>query len=374
MKMKSKFYIAPGSEKVRATMERDGIIDTFQKVGGVILNNACGPCIGQWERTDIKKGDKNSIIHSFNRNFVARADGNKETNAFVASPEIVTITGLAGYLGFNPETDFLKDSQGKEWKLKVPTGLSIPKKGFANGKDLYTAPVADGSDVVVPISPDSQRLQKLEPFAPWDGKNIIDAPILIKVKGKCTTDHISMAGPWLKYRGHLDNISNNMLINAVNAENGKTNCVVNFLTGKEGEVPATARDYKAKGIKWVVIADTNYGEGSSREHAALEPRHLGCAAIIARSFARIHESNLKKQGVLPLTFADPADYDRISGDDRITITGITEFKEGVPFKCTVTKKSGEKFEITLNHTLNNGQFEWFKAGSALNHMAASRKQ
>jgi len=372
MKMKSKFYIAPGSEKVRATMERDGIIDTFQKVGGVILANACGPCIGQWARTDIKKGDKNSIIHSFNRNFTARADGNPQTTAFVASPEMVTITGLAGYLGFNPATDSLVGADGKEWKLTVPQGVSIPKDGFCEGKALYTAPIEDGSSVVVPISPESQRLQRLEPFAAWDGKDIIDAPILIKVKGKCTTDHISAAGPWLKFRGHLDNISNNMLIGAVNAENGKTNCVKNALTGEEGEVPATARAYKKAGLKWVVIGDDNYGEGSSREHAALEPRHLGGGAIIVKSFARIHESNLKKQGVLPLTFANPADYDKISGEDKISIIGLTEFKPGVPFKGIVTKKSGEKVEIVLNHTLNEVQFSWFKAGSALNAMAQKK--
>lgn len=373
MTMKSKFYIAPGSEKVRATMERDGIIDVFHKVGGVILANACGPCIGQWARTDIKKGDKNSIIHSFNRNFTARADGNPQTTAFVASPEMVTITGLAGYLGFNPATDSLVGADGKEWKLTVPQGMSIPKDGFCDGKSLYVAPIADGKDVVVPISPESQRLQRLEPFAAWDGKDVVDAPILIKVKGKCTTDHISAAGPWLKFRGHLDNISNNMLINAVNAENGKTNCVKNALTGEEGEVPATARAYKKAGLKWVVIGDTNYGEGSSREHAALEPRHLGAAAIIVKSFARIHESNLKKQGVLPLTFADPADYDRISGEDKISIVGLTTFAPGTPFKGIVTKKSGEKFEITLNHTLNDVQFSWFKAGSALNAMAQNKK-
>jgi aconitate hydratase len=369
MKMKSKFYISPGSEKVRATMERDGIIDVFTQVGGSILANACGPCIGQWARTDTKKGEKNTIIHSFNRNFVSRADGNPQTTAFVASPEMVTATALAGVLGFNPETDSLVGADGKEWKLTAPKGLSIPKEGFAEGKNLYVAPVADGSSVDVPIAADSQRLQKLEAFAAWDGKDLIDCPVLIKAKGKCTTDHISAAGPWLKFRGHLDNISNNMLIGAINAENGKANCVKNILTGEEGEVPAVAREYKKAGLQWVVVGDTNYGEGSSREHAALEPRHLGGGAIIVRSFARIHESNLKKQGVLPLTFAHPEDYDKITGEDKITITGLTTFKTGVPFKAIVTKKSGEKLEITLNHTLNDVQFNWFKAGSALNAMA-----
>lgn len=369
MKMKSKFYISPGSELVRATMERDGIIKVFEEVGGTILSNACGPCIGQWARSDIKKGDKNSVIHSFNRNFVSRADGNPETMAFVASPEMVTATALAGYLGFNPATDELTGADGKTWKLTPPQGLSIPKEGFETGKALYVAPVADGSSVVVPIDPTSQRLQKLEPFAPWDGKELVDCPVLIKVKGKCTTDHISAAGPWLKFRGHLDNISNNLLIGAVNAENGKANCVKNILTGAEGEVPAVARAYKAANRPWVVVGDTNYGEGSSREHAALEPRHLGGIAIIVKSFARIHESNLKKQGVLPLTFADPADFEKISGEDTISILGLTDFKEGVPFKGVVTKKSGDKVEILLNHTLNDVQFGWFKAGSALNEMA-----
>jgi len=373
MTMKSKFYISPGSESVRATMERDGIIAVFEKVGGKILSNACGPCIGQWNRTDIKKGDKNTIIHSFNRNFVSRADGNPETYAFVASPEMVTATALAGVLGFNPEKDTLKGADGAEWKLATPKGESIPAHGFEHGKDLYTPPAKDGSSVVVPIPAGSERLQSLKPFDAWDGKDFIDSPILIKIKGKCTTDHISAAGPWLKFRGHLDNISNNLLIGAINSDNGKANSVFNHIDGTYGEVPAVARAYKAHGLRWVVIGDTNYGEGSSREHAALEPRHLGAAAIIVRSFARIHESNLKKQGVLPLTFANPADYERISGQDKISILGLDHFKEGVPLTCKVTKHdTKEVFEIKLNHTLNDGQFQWFRAGSALNELAKKK--
>lgn len=366
LKSKSVFNITPGSEQVRATISRDGILDTFTEAGGTVLANACGPCIGQWNRSDVPKGTPNSIITSFNRNFSQRNDGNPNTHAFVASPEIVTAMSIAGSLDFNPATDTLKGPNGVEFKLSAPTGDELPARGFDPGEDTFQPPLDDGSDLQVTISPDSQRLALLEPFAPWDGKNYEDMPILIKARGKCTTDHISMAGPWLKYRGHIDNISNNMLIGAVNDANGEINNVKNVLTGEYGGVPDTARAYKADGVKWVVIGDENYGEGSSREHAALEPRHLGGVAVIVKSFARIHETNLKKQGMLPLTFADPADYDKISSEDRISIQGLTNLTPGQPLTMKVAKEDGSSIDITLNHTFNAEQIEWFKAGSALN--------
>jgi aconitate hydratase len=317
LKAKSAFFVTPGSEQIRATTQRDGQLQTFEEFGGVVLANACGPCIGQWDRKDVKKGEKNSILSSYNRNFTGRNDGNPATHSFVTSPDLVVALTIAGRLSFNPLTDTLKDKDGKEFKLSPPTGESLPAKGFDPGNNTYQAPPEDRASVQVAVSPTSDRLQVLQPFQPWDGKDATDMPILIKCKGKTTTDHISMAGPWLKYRGHLDNISNNMLIGAINEANGEANKIQNFTTGEFDAVPAVARDYKKKGIKWVVIGDYNYGEGSSREHAALEPRHLGGLAIITRSFARIHETNLKKQGMLPLTFSDPADYDKIKPEDKV---------------------------------------------------------
>ncbi|KJE93284.1 aconitase 2 [Capsaspora owczarzaki ATCC 30864] len=370
IKAKSLFTITPGSEQIRATITRDGQAKTLSDIGGVVLANACGPCIGQWDRRDIKHGEKNSIITSFNRNFTARNDANPATHAFVASPEIVTAMAIAGSLAFNPETDTLTDKNGKPFKLQPPTGDELPARGFDAGEDTYQGPPADGSNVKVDVDPKSARLQLLSPFNKWDGKDFANMPILIKAKGKCTTDHISMAGPWLKYRGHLDNISNNMLIGAINAENDKPNSVKNQLTSEFGGVPDVARAYKAKGVKWVVFGDENYGEGSSREHAALEPRHLGGVAIIVKSFARIHETNLKKQGMLPLTFANPADYDKIAPSDRVTlkISG-DQLAPGKPVTAVLTRADGSSYNITLNHTFNEGQITWFRAGSALNRMA-----
>ncbi|KAI8057199.1 aconitate hydratase [Syncephalis plumigaleata] len=371
---KSKFTVTPGSEQIRATIERDGQIDVFSSSGGVVLANACGPCIGQWDRTDVKKGEKNSIITSYNRNFTGRNDANPATHAFVASPEVVTAMSFAGDLRFNPMTDTLTGSDGEQFKFSPPHGDELPVKGYNPGEDTYQAPPTDlvqASEIKVAVDPESNRLQLLTPFNKWDGKDPVNMPILIKVKGKCTTDHISMAGPWLKYRGHLDNISNNMLIGAINIENDKANCIKNVLTGEFGAVPAVARDYKAKNVPWVVIGDENYGEGSSREHAALEVRHLGGRAVIVKSFARIHETNLKKQGMLPLTFANPADYDKVDPTDRVDIVGIaTNFKPGVPLTLRLHKADGKVVDIPVNHTMNEGQIEWFKAGSALNLMAA----
>ncbi|KAJ3280509.1 Aconitate hydratase mitochondrial [Borealophlyctis nickersoniae] len=370
IKAKSQFTVTPGSEQIRATIERDGQMEVFNQIGGIVLANACGPCIGQWDRRDVKKGDKNSIITSYNRNFTGRNDANPATHAFVASPEMVTALIFAGDLTFNPLTDTLKTPEGKDFKFAEPNGDELPPRGYDPGVDTYQAPPADRSKVQVKVDPKSTRLQLLTPFAAWNGKDYNDIPILIKVQGKCTTDHISMAGPWLKYRGHLDNISNNMLIGAINSENGKANSVKNELNGQYDAVPAVARAYKAKGIPWVVIGDENYGEGSSREHAALEVRHLGGVAVIVKSFARIHETNLKKQGMLPLTFADPKDYDKISPEDHVSIVGLTSFQPGKPLTLRVHKKGGKDVDITLNHTFNEGQIAWFKAGSALNKMAS----
>lgn len=334
----------------------------------MVLANACGPCIGQWDRKDVKKGEANSIVSSYNRNFTGRNDANPATHSFVTSPDLVVAMTIAGSLHFNPLTDKLKDKDGNEFLLKAPTGDGLPSRGYDPGQDTYQAPPAERSAVAVAVSPTSDRLQLLEPFKAWDGKDALDVPILIKTQGKTTTDHISMAGPWLKYRGHLDNISNNMLIGAINAANGEANKVKNFTTGDFDAVPATARDYKKKGIPWVVVGDWNYGEGSSREHAALEPRHLGGLAIITRSFARIHETNLKKQGMLPLTFIDPADYDKISPEDKVDLM-CTELAVGKPMTLKVHPKNGEVFEVKLAHTFNAPQIEWFKNGSALNTMA-----
>ncbi|ORY93017.1 aconitate hydratase [Syncephalastrum racemosum] len=368
IKTKAQYTITPGSEQIRATIERDGIMDILTKAGGVVLANACGPCIGQWDRQDVKKGEKNSIITSYNRNFTGRNDANPATHSFVASPEITTAMAIAGDMCFNPMTDTLTGADGKPFKLQPPSGDELPGKGYDAGENTYQAPPEDRSQVNVAVSPDSNRLQLLKPFEKWDGKDIKDIPVLIKVKGKCTTDHISMAGPWLKYRGHLDNISNNMLIGAINIENNEANSIKNTFTGEYGGVPDVARDYKARGVKWVVIGDENYGEGSSREHAALEPRYLNGAAIITKSFARIHETNLKKQGMLPLTFANPADYDKVQPTDKIDILGLTDFQEGKPLTLRAHHADGKHDDITLNHTFNSGQIAWFKAGSALNLM------
>ncbi|PSN62828.1 mitochondrial aconitate hydratase [Corynespora cassiicola Philippines] len=373
IKAKSLFTVTPGSEQIRATIERDGQLKTFEEFGGVVLANACGPCIGQWDRRDVKKGTPNSIISSYNRNFTGRNDANPATHSFVASPDLVVAMTVAGTLNFNPLTDKLKDKDGNEFMLKPPTGDGLPARGYDPGQDTYQAPPEDRSSVSVAVSPTSDRLQILQPFEPWNGKDATDLPILIKAQGKTTTDHISMAGPWLKYRGHLDNISNNMLIGAINSENGEANKVKNILNGEYDAVPAVARDYKKNGIKWVVIGDWNYGEGSSREHAALEPRHLGGLAIITRSFARIHETNLKKQGMLPLTFSDPADYDKIGPNDKVDLL-CTELAVGKPMTLRVHPADGGKtFDVKLSHTFNEGQIEWFKNGSALNTMAKATK-
>lgn len=368
LKAKTLFHITPGSEQIRATIERDGIAETLRSFGGTVLANACGPCIGQWDRQDVKKGEKNTIVTSYNRNFIGRNDANPATHAFVTSPELVTAMSLAGTLDFDPRTDTLVGADGKEFKLSSPYADELPSRGFDPGEDTFQSPPDDGSKVAVDVSPESQRLQLLSPFDKWDAKDLEDMTILIKVKGKCTTDHISAAGPWLKFRGHLDNISNNMFLTAVNAENDEMNKVQNKKTSEWGPVPATARAYKASSIKWCVIGDDNYGEGSSREHAALEPRHLGGRAIIVKSFARIHETNLKKQGMLPLTFANPADYDKISANDKISLVGLANFAPGKPLECVITHPDGSKESIVLNHSFNEQQIAWFKAGSALNRM------
>ncbi len=366
LEVKSEYTVTPGSEQVRYTVERDGYLDTFEKIGGVVLANACGPCIGQWARHNADKGEKNSIMTSFNRNFAKRNDGNPNTHGFVASPEIVTAFSIAGTLEFNPMTDTLVNKDGKEIKLKEPQGIEMPLKGFAVEDNGYQAPAADGSNVEVVVAPESERLQILSAFKPWDGDDLRGLKLLIKARGKCTTDHISMAGPWLRYRGHLNNISNNMLIGADNFFNGKTNAVKNQLDGTIDEVPNVARAYKAAGIGSIVVGDDNYGEGSSREHAAMEPRHLGVRVVLVRSFARIHETNLKKQGMLALTFADKADYDKIQEDDTFDIIGLKEFAPGKQLTVVATHADGSKDKIVVNHTYSPVQIEWFKAGSALN--------
>jgi len=363
--------INPGSEQVRYTAERDGLIDTFNKLEGTrIFTNACGPCIGQWAREGAEKQEKNSIVHSFNRNFAKRADGNPNTHAFVTSPEMVAAIAISGKLDFNPITDTLTNANGEEVKLAEPTGHELPSAGFAVEDNGYQAPAEDGSGVEVVVSPDSQRLQLLSPFAAWDGNNITGAKLLIKAFGKCTTDHISMAGPWLRYRGHLDNISNNCLIGAVNAYTQETNAVTNQLDGSVDEVPNVARAYKAASVPSIVVGDHNYGEGSSREHAAMEPRHLGVRAVIVKSFARIHETNLKKQGMLGLTFANEADYDLIQVDDTFNFVDLVDFAPGKQLTLEVVHADGSSDMIMLNHTYNAQQIEWFKAGSALNLIKA----
>ncbi len=366
LKAQSKFTITPGSEQVRYTIERDGFIGTFEKIGASVFANACGPCIGQWDRAGASKGEKNTIVHSFNRNFAKRADGNPNTYAFVGSPELVTALAIAGNLTFNPLKDKLTNENGEKVLLDPPTGHELPEKGFAVEDAGYQAPENDGNNVEVVVNPESKRLQLLTPFEPWDGNNINGLKLLIKAKGKCTTDHISMAGPWLQYRGHLDNISNNMLIGAENYFNGATDLVKNQLTGDYGKVPDVQRNYKANGISSIVVGDHNYGEGSSREHAAMEPRHLGVKVVLTKSFARIHETNLKKQGMLALTFDTESDYDKILEDDFIDIANLNKFKPGDAITLVLNHDDGSREEIKTNHTYNENQIEWFKAGSALN--------
>jgi len=371
VKAKGNFYITPGSEQIRATIEKDGLADTMRAFGGVVLANACGPCIGQWDRTNAKKGEKNTIVTSYNRNFTGRNDANPATHCFVTSPEMTVALTMAGSLDFNPLADKLTAADGSEFSLDTPYGDSLPETGFDPGEDTYQHPPEDGSSVTVDVSPTSDRLQLLTAFDKWAGLDLTDMRILIKVKGKCTTDHISAAGPWLKYRGHLENISNNLLITAINSDNEEMNKVKNQDTGEFNGVPDVARQYKEAGVNWVVFGDENYGEGSSREHAALEPRFLGGRAIIVKSFARIHETNLKKQGMLPLTFQDKSDYDKVVPDDRVAITGLDTFAPGVPLNCVLTHSDGSSDTIPLEHTFNDQQIEWFQHGSALNRMKAA---
>lgn len=366
IKPKSQFTITPGSEQVRFTIERDGFIDTFEKIGANVFANACGPCIGQWSREGAELGEKNTIVHSFNRNFAKRADGNPNTYAFVGSPELVTAIAIAGRLDFNPITDTLTNENGEQVKLDEPTGFELPPNGFAVEDAGYQAPAEDGSSVEVIVSPTSDRLQLLAGFTPWEGTDLKGLKLLIKAKGKCTTDHISMAGPWLRFRGHLDNISNNMLIGAVNAFNDKTDNVLNEVSGEYGPVPATARAYKAAGLGSIVFGDENYGEGSSREHAAMEPRHLGVRAVVVKSFARIHETNLKKQGMLALTFVNKDDYEKIQETDTIDIVGLQEFAPGKNLTIVLHHKDGSTDSFEVAHSYNEQQIGWFKAGSALN--------
>ncbi|MFX1616936.1 aconitate hydratase [Riemerella anatipestifer] len=373
LKVAAEYTITPGSEQVRFTVERDGYLDTFDKIGGKVFANACGPCIGQWAREGAEKQEKNTIVHSFNRNFSKRADGNPNTYAFVASPELVTALAIAGDLTFDPRKDKLTNQNGEEVLLDEPQGFELPPRGFDVEDAGYIAPAEDGSQVQVKVAPESDRLQLLDAFPAWNGENVMGARLLIKAFGKCTTDHISMAGPWLKYRGHLDNIANNTLIGAVNAFNMETNKVKNELTGEYMEVPASARAYKAAGIKTVIVGDNNYGEGSSREHAAMQPRHLGAMAVLVKSFARIHETNLKKQGMLALTFANEADYDKIKEGDTFNFVDLAEFAPGKPVTIELVHTDGSKDTILANHTYNDGQIGWFRAGSALNLIKQQQK-
>jgi len=371
--VKATLGINPGSEQVRFTADRDGLLDVFKSAGAEIFTNACGPCIGQWARPGAEKEEKNSIVHSFNRNFKKRADGNPNTNAFVASPEMVAAIAISGRLDFNPMTDSLKNDKGKNVMLDEPIGFELPPKGFDVKDNGYQAAAKDGSNIEVVVDPESERLQLLEPFSGWDGNDFKGMKLLIKAKGKCTTDHISMAGPWLRYRGHLENISQNLLIGAVNYFNDETNSVKDQLTGDYVPVPQAAQAYRDAGMGSVIVGDENYGEGSSREHAAMEPRFLGVKAVIVRSYARIHETNLKKQGVLALTFADKADYDKIREDDSIDIVGLADFASGNQLKLVLNHADGSKDEIMANHTYNQSQVEWFKAGSALNLIKEQNK-
>lgn len=371
LKAKAQFTITPGSEQVRATIERDGQLQSLENIGGLVLANACGPCIGMWKRMDIKSGEKNTIVTSFNRNFAKRNDGNPETYAFVAGPEITTAFAIAGSLSFNPLTDELLNEEGQAVKLDPPVGDELPAKGFKSNISVFIPPSSTDQDLPVSVNPSSNRLQLLEPFEKWDGKDFEAFPLLVKIKGKCTTDHISMAGPWLKFRGHLDNISDNMFLGAINAFTNEAGKTKNLFTKEYKSIPEVAREYKAKNVNWIVVGDENYGEGSSREHAALEPRFLGGRVIIVKSFARIHETNLKKQGMLPLTFDNPKDFDKILEDDLISIHGLTDFREGMPLKMILKHSDNSVEQIQLNHSFNSRQIEWFKAGSALNLISAN---
>ena len=372
LKTKAKFTITPGSEQVRYTIERDGFIDIFKQLGAEVFANACGPCIGQWARAGAENQEKNTIVHSFNRNFAKRADGNPNTHAFVASPELVTALAIAGDLTFDPLRDSLVNEAGDSVILDAPVGHDLPPNGFAVEDLGYQPPTQNGSLIEVKVSPKSERLELLTPFEPWDGENITGMKLLIKAKGKCTTDHISMAGPWLKFRGHLDNISENMLTGAVNYFNDRTNNVKNHKTGEYGSVPSTQRDYKTSRIPTIVVGDENYGEGSSREHAAMEPRHLGVSVVLVRSFARIHETNLKKQGMLGLTFADKTDYDKIQEDDTFDFLDLNQFSPGKLLTLKISHSDGSTDEILCKHSYNDAQIEWFKAGSALNLISAQQ--
>jgi aconitate hydratase len=370
LKARAEFTVTPGSEQVRYTVERDGQLKSFEDMGAVVLANACGPCIGQWARHREGGEEANSIVTSFNRNFAKRNDGNPATHAFVASPELVTALVLGGDLTFNPMTDDLINEDGEKVRLDPPHGAELPAQGFDCKDPGYVEPAKDGSGVDVIVAPDSKRLQLLEGFAPWEGTDLVGLKLLLKAQGKCTTDHISMGGPWLRFRGHLDNISDNTFTGAINAFNGKAGVTKNQLTGEYGSVPDVQRAYKAEGIGSIVVGDENYGEGSSREHAAMQPRFLGIRAVLVKSFARIHETNLKKQGMLGLTFADPADYDKIQEDDTVDIVGLTEFAPGKPLTLVFHHADGSSDEIKANHTYNETQIEWFKAGSALNLIKA----
>ena len=373
IKVKAEFIVSPGSSQVKKTTERDGQLDAFKAIGGLVMANACGPCIGQWARHTDDPTAKNSIIHSFNRNFAKRTDGNPNTHGFVASSELVTAMAISGSMLFNPLKDKLLTEDGREVMLDAPVGDELPANGFLTDPDGFIAPPADGSAIEIKVDPNSERLQLLQPFAEWDGKDFDNLQLLIKAKGKCTTDHISMAGKWLRFRGHLDNISNNLLIGAINAFNGEANKVLDTASGNYTAVPDLARSYKARGLRSIIIGDENYGEGSSREHAAMEPRHLGVNVVLAKSFARIHETNLKKQGMLALTFADKADYDRIRENDTFAISGLTSFSAGVPLKMTIRHADGTSEQITVNHTYNAAQIEWFKLGGALNQIRKQSK-
>lgn len=366
-KAKVPLLVTPGSEQIRATIERDGQMDTLKEIGATVLANACGPCIGQWSRPELKKDEPNTIITSFNRNFPGRNDGKRSTMNFIGSPEIIVAMSLGGRLSFNPAIDYLVGKDGVQFKLQPPeVAPEVPSEGFKIGIDVYVPPANDPDSVEVLVDKNSTRLQLLEPFEKWNGKDLADMPVMVKVKGKCTTDHISPAGPWLMYRGHLDKLSDNLLLGAVNAFSDDVGKSTNVLTGNEESIPSIARQYKAKGLKWVIVGDSNYGEGSSREHAALTPRYLGCGAVIARSFARIHETNLKKQGILTLTFSDPADYEKIRATDRISIVDLGNFQQGRPIKCVISHANGSRDEISLDHSYNSAQIEWFRRGSALN--------
>jgi len=373
LKAKMPFLITPGSDRIYQTIKRDGMVDTFAKIGGTVLANACGPCIGQWKRSDVKPGETNTIVSSFNRNFPGRNDGSAATLSFLTSPEIVTALAFAGTLEFDPVRGTLPDGRGKPFRFTPPEAEELPRDGFARGEEGYEPPAADPESVRVIVRPDSDRLQLLEPFKPWDGRDFVDLPILVKAKGKTTTDHISPAGPWLRYRGHLDKISDNMFLGVVNAFTGDAGKGVNPLTGGEPQPFTTiARDLKARGVRWVVIGDENYGEGSSREHAAMSPRYLGCAVVLVKSFARIHETNLKKQGILPLTFKDPRDYDRVGAQDRVSVTGLAALAPGKPVTVTLKKPDGRTETFEALHSLTDEHITWFKAGSALNAAQGER--